>query len=145
MPLDVDLDGFNYTLGATLATGWRDYFLAIPMSFSYVDMKYANAEELVVNVSPRVGKQFSLKDTSSIDLYIGASYLDSTLTIKGKHYGSLPDGKYIAYEIKQENLDKWMGLLGANYNFNREWAIHAEYGQNGPDKRQFISSLTRRF
>ncbi|MEZ9904602.1 hypothetical protein AB4343_07120 [Vibrio breoganii] len=143
--LDVDLDGWNYTIGATFAAGWRDYFLAIPVSVSYIDMKHARAEELVFSVSPRVGKQIPLKDTSSVDVYIGVSYLDSTLTIYGEHYGQLPDDMHITYKIEQENIDKWMGLVGASYNFNRSWAIQAEYGQNGSDKRQFVSSLTRRF
>lgn len=142
--VDVDLDGWNYTIGATFAAGWQDYFLAIPVSVSYVDMKNARAEELVFTVSPRVGKQIPLKDTQSIDVYVGVSYLDSSLTIHGEHYEGL-DGNYINYKITQENVDKWMGLVGASYNLNREWAIQGEFGQNGSDKRQFVSSLTRRF
>ncbi|PMG08658.1 hypothetical protein BCV00_04615 [Vibrio breoganii] len=142
--LDVDLDGWNYTLGATFAAGWKDYFLAIPVSVSYIDMKNARAEELVISVSPRVGKQIPLKDTSSVDVYVGVSYLDSSLTIHGEHYYG-DNGEYINYKIEQENIDKWMGLVGASYNFNRSWAIQAEYGQNGADKRQFVSSLTHRF
>ncbi|PMG90972.1 hypothetical protein [Vibrio breoganii] len=142
--LDVDLDGWNYTIGATFAAGWKDYFLAIPVSVSYIDMKNAKAEELVISVSPRIGKQIPLKDTSSVDVYVGVSYLDSSLTIHGEHYYG-DNGEYINYKIEQENIDKWMGLVGASYNFNRSWAIQAEYGQNGSDKRQFVSSLTRRF
>ncbi|MEZ9851842.1 porin family protein [Vibrio breoganii] len=142
--LDVDLDGWNYTIGATFAAGWEDYFLAIPVSVSYIDMKNAKAEELVISVSPRIGKQIPLKDTSSVDVYVGVSYLDSSLTIHGEHYYG-DNGEYINYKIEQENIDKWMGLVGASYNFNRSWAIQAEYGQNGSDKRQFVSSLTRRF
>ncbi|PMM47970.1 hypothetical protein [Vibrio breoganii] len=150
--LDVDLDGWNYTIGATFAAGWRDYFLAIPVSVSYIDMKNAKAEELVISVSPRIGKQIPLKGTSSVDVYVGLSYLDSNLTINGQHYIKNPpeqlaglEGEHIDYKIEQENIDKWMGLVGASYNFNRSWAIQAEYGQNGSDKRQFVSSLTHRF
>ncbi|GEA60710.1 hypothetical protein [Vibrio comitans] len=146
--LDVDLDGWNYTIGATFAAGWNDYFLAIPASVSYVDMKNARAEELVISVSPRIGKQIPLKGMSSVDVYVGVSYLDSNLTINGEHYiNNIPslEGEHIDYKIEQENIDKWMGLVGASYNFNRSWAIQAEYGQNGSDKRQFVSSLTHRF
>ncbi|GAM73590.1 salmonella typhi CT18 [Vibrio ishigakensis] len=134
-------------MGTVLAAGWQDYFLAIPASVSYVDMKNAKAEELVINVFPRIGKQFHLKDSNSLDVYLGASYLDSTLTIKGQHYFKTDalQGEHINYKIKQENLDKWMGLIGASYNFNRSWALQAEYGQSGSDKRQFVSSLTHRF
>lgn len=95
-------------------------------------------------MSPRVGKQFMLKGTQSIAVYVGAAYLDSKLTITGKQ--AIPGtSSHLDYKIEQENIDKWAGLLGANYNFNRDWSISMEYGQNGSKKRQFVSSLTRRF
>ncbi|WP_125828488.1 hypothetical protein [Paraferrimonas haliotis] len=146
VPLDVDLDGYNYTLGTVLAAGWNDFFIAVPVSFSYIEMDKANAQELVLNASARIGKQFSWSRGHSIDGYIGASYLDSDLTLIGKHY--LPVGEpneYIDYKIRQENIDKWMMLVGANYNFNKVWSISAEIGYKSSDKQQFISSLNYRF
>ncbi len=74
----------------------------------------------------------------------GQRYLDSRLTISGSQ--PIPgSSESIDYQVEQENIDKWLGLIGANYNFNRDWSISMEYGQNGSKKRQFISSLTRRF
>ncbi|QLE86603.1 hypothetical protein FLM48_16915 [Shewanella sp. Scap07] len=148
VPLDVDLDGYNYTVGTILAAGWRDYFVTVPISFSYIDMKNAKAEELVVNISPRVGKQIATYLDQSVDVYVGASYLDSDLTIIGQHEIPLPgDGaaEYIDYKIRQENIDKWSFIAGANYNFNRTWSLSMEYGQKGSDKRQFVSALNYRF
>ncbi|WP_394150257.1 hypothetical protein [Vibrio maritimus] len=142
--VDVDITGTNYTLGTILATGWDDYFVTVPISFSYADMRKSDAEGFILNVSPRVGKQFMLKGTQSIAVYVGAAYLDSKLTITGKQ--AIPGtSSQLDYKIEQENIDKWAGLLGANYNFNRDWSISMEYGQNGSKKRQFVSSLTRRF
>jgi hypothetical protein len=55
------------------------------------------------------------------------------------------DGEVINYKIKQENDDKWAGLFGANYTFNREWSLSAECGQYKSDKKQFITSLNYRY
>jgi hypothetical protein len=149
IPIDVDLDGVNYTLGFVLAGGWQDYFVALPFSATYVDMKSSQAEELVVNASPRVGKRFPMFDTHSLDLFVGVSYLDSSLTITGTFdlspIGEELEGEVINYKIKQENDDKWAGLIGANYTFNREWSMSAEYGQYKSDKKQFITSLNYRY
>ncbi|MBM7035170.1 porin family protein [Vibrio ulleungensis] len=147
VPIDVDLDGYNYTFGTVLAGGWRDYFVALPFSMTYVDMKSSKAEELVISASPRVGKRIPLQGSQSLDLFIGASYLDSTLTITGTFDLAAigMDGEVINYKIKQENDDKWAGLFGANYTFNREWSLSAEYGQYKSDKKQFITSLNYRY
>ncbi|WP_394133254.1 hypothetical protein [Shewanella maritima] len=148
VPLDVDLDGMNYTLGTILAAGWQDYFVTVPISFSYIKMKSSKAEELVFNASPRIGKQIPTYKNQSIALFIGANYLDSDLTITGQFqlpdFG-LGDNEYIDYKIRQENIDKWSFIAGANYNFNRQWSLAMEYSQKGDDKRQFISVLNYRF
>ncbi|MGR5304804.1 hypothetical protein [Vibrio mediterranei] len=144
VPVVADLSGTNYTVGTILASGWKDYFFTVPISASYADMRRSDAEGFVLNISPRVGKQIPLKGTQSIAIYAGATYLDSRLTISGSQ--PIPGiSESIDYKVEQENIDKWLGLVGANYNFNRDWSISMEYGQNGSKKRQFVSSLTRRF
>ncbi|MCW8345418.1 hypothetical protein MD535_05150 [Vibrio sp. ZSDZ65] len=136
------LDGNNYTLGTILATGWNDYFVTLPISFTYADMRKNDAEGLILNVSPRVGKVIPTVGSQSVALYTGATYLDSTLTLTGTYTYS---GVGIDYKVKQSNTDKWAGLVGANYNFNRDWSLMMEYGWKSDRKRQFISALNRRF
>ncbi|MGF1777976.1 hypothetical protein [Vibrio nomapromontoriensis] len=105
-------------------------------------MRKNDAEGLILNVSPRVGKVIPTIGSQSVALYTGATYLDSTLTLTGTYTYS---GVGIDYKVKQSNTDKWAGLVGANYNFNRDWSLMMEYGWKSDRKRQFISALNRRF
>lgn len=136
------LEGNNYTLGTVLATGWNDYFVTLPISFTYADMRKNDAEGLILNVSPRVGKVFSTVGSQSVAIYTGATYLDSTLTLTGTY---TYQGVGIDYKVKQSNTDKWAGLVGANYNFNRDWSLMMEYGWKSDRKHQFVSALNHRF
>jgi len=61
-----DLRGTNYTVGTILATGWHDYFFTVPMSATYADMRKNDAEGLIVNITPRIGKVFPVKGSQSI-------------------------------------------------------------------------------
>lgn len=137
-----DLRGTNYTVGTILATGWHDYFFTVPMSATYADMRKNDAEGLIVNITPRIGKVFPVKGSQSIALYTGATYIDSTLTLTGTY---TYEGVGIDYNVKQSNVDKWSGLVGANYTFNKDWSVSAEYGWVSDRKHQFVSTLNRRF
>ena len=144
MPVTADLSGTNYTLGTILASGWNSYFVTVPISVSFNDMSRSNADGYVLNISPRVGKQFAIKGSQSVSIYAGVTYFDSRLVLTGSQ--PIPGtNQSIDYKVKQENSDKWAGLLGANYNLNPQWSIAMEYAQNGSEKRQFVSSLARRF
>ncbi|MFA0081167.1 hypothetical protein AB4383_03955 [Vibrio breoganii] len=140
--VEADLDGYNYTVGTILATGWNDYFFTLPISFSYADMSKNDAEGFIVNASPRIGKVFPLHGASSIAVYTGAAYLDSRLTLVGTYTF---EGVDIDYTVDQENTDKWSGLLGASYNFNRDWSLMMEYAWKSDRKQQFISGLNFRY
>lgn len=137
-----ELSGNNYTVGTILATGWHDYFFTLPMSVTYADMRKNDAEGLIVNITPRIGKVFPFTASQSVALYAGATYNDSTLTLKGTY---TYEGVGIDYTVDQSNVDKWSGLVGLNYTFNRDWYISAEYGWVKNRKHQFISTLNRRF
>ncbi len=73
VPVVADLSGTNYTVGAILASGWKDYFFTVPISASYADMRRSDAEGFVLNISPRIGKQIPLQGTQSIAIYAGAT------------------------------------------------------------------------
>ncbi len=137
-----DLSGNNYTVGTILATGWHDYFFTLPMSLTYADMSKNDAEGLIVNITPRIGKVFPITASQSVALYGGATYIDSTLTLTGTY---TYQGVGIDYTVDQSNVDKWSGLIGVNYTFNRNWSISSEYGWVKDRKHQFVSSLNRRF
>lgn len=136
------LDGTNYTLGTVLASGWNSYFVTLPLSVTYADMRKNDAEGLIINASPRVGKIIPITGPQSVAVYAGGSYLDSTLTLTGTYTF---EGVGIDYKVKQSNTDKWSSLVGANYVFNQDWSLAMEYAWKAHKKRQFISMLNRRF
>lgn len=142
--VNVDVDGYSYSLGTVLAGGWRSYFLAVPLTFTYVDMDRTNSEGIVFSAVPRAGKLFHFENDRSLAVYGGVSYLDSELRINGNQ--PIPGTDLsIDYKIHQENTDKWQGLVGANFNFNVYWSAMFEYVGFGGDRRQFIAGLNRRF
>jgi hypothetical protein len=115
--VNVDVDGYSYSLGTVLAGGWRSYFLAVPLTFTYADMDRTNSEGIVFSAVPRAGKLFQFEDDRSLAVYGGVSYLDSELRIDGNQ--PIPGTDLsIDYKIRQENTDKWQGLVGANFNIN---------------------------
>lgn len=142
--VNVDVDGYSYSVGTVLAGGWRSYFLAVPLTFTYADMDRTNSDGIVFSAVPRAGKLFQFEDDRSLAVYGGVSYLDSELRIDGNQ--PIPGTDLsIDYKIRQENTDKWQGLVGANFNFNAYWSAMFEYVGFGGDRRQFIAGLNRRF
>ena len=50
----------------------------------------------------------------------------------------------INYEIQQKNADKWNGVLGFNWDFDKRWSWAAEYNGFVGSREAFISSVTWR-
>lgn len=100
-------------MGTVLAGGWNNWFVTIPISFTYADMKGNETEGTVFATSPRVGRVFPLRSAGNLALYAGGSYLDSELTITGTQI--IPGTTVgVDYKIEQQNKDNWTGLLGGN-------------------------------
>ncbi|MDO6764291.1 hypothetical protein [Agarivorans sp. 1_MG-2023] len=142
--VNVDVSGYSYSIGTVLAGGWRSYFVAVPLTFTYADMDRTSSDGVVFSAVPRVGKLFQFEDDRSLALYGGVSYLDSELRIEGNQPVPGTDLS-IDYKIRQENKDKWQGLVGGNFNVNAYWSVMVEYVGFGGDRRQFIAGLNRRF
>lgn len=137
------LSGTSYSLGTVLVGGWNSYFVAVPVTLSWSEMEQ-DASGYVVNMLPRVGKKFQFDNGSSLALYAGTSYLQSRLTLTGTQ--AVSSSKTIEYTIEQRNVDKFMGLAGGNYSFNKHWSMAFEYGGiGGGNRQQFISNLTYRY
>ncbi|MGY5451418.1 hypothetical protein ACVFI8_10805 [Agarivorans sp. MS3-6] len=142
--VNVDISGYSYSVGTVLAGGWRSYFLAVPLTFTYADMDRTNSDGIVFSAVPRAGKLFQFEDDRSLALYAGVSYLDSELRIDGNQ--PIPGTELsIDYKVRQENKDKWQGLVGGNFNVNAYWSVMFEYVGFGGDRRQVIAGLNRRF
>lgn len=126
VPIEANFTGNTYGLGTVLAGGWNNWFVTLPITFTYADMEGKETEGTVFTTSPRVGRVFPLPSAGSLALFIGGSYIDSQLTISGTQI--IPGTTVgVDYKIRQRNKDKWAGLLGGNWNITRRWSVAAEY------------------
>lgn len=144
VPIEANFRGNTYGLGTVLAGGWNNWFVTIPISFTYADMEGNETEGTVFSTSPRVGRVFPLRNSGNLALYAGGSYLDSELTITGT---VLIPGTTVAvdYKIDQQNKDEWTGLLGGNWNITRRWSVAAEYHGFTGSRESFIASASYRY
>jgi hypothetical protein len=143
--------GESYTVGFTLATGWKNMFVAVPASHTWTNLDDGKEAE-AFNVSPRIGVTSDVGNWGVMSTYIGATYLDSTNTVTGAFTFDTPDSGVpqigdtvtIDYEVDQSNKDKWNYLIGFNWNISKTWSAMAEAGFGG-SRSNFISSFNYRF
>jgi hypothetical protein len=144
-------EGETYTAGFTVATGWKQMFVAIPASYSWTNLNDGKEAE-AFNISPRIGVNSDIGSWGIMSTYIGATYLDSTNKVSGvftfdtsdSGVPELGDTVTVDYEIDQSNKDKWNYLIGFNWNISRRWSAQAEAGFGG-SRSNFISSFTYRY
>ena len=143
--------GETFTLGANLAAGWRQLFLAVPISYTWTNVNIVDTTVEALNVSPRVGVTGNIGSWGALSVFIGATYLDAEVELAGSVTFDTPnsgvpgigDKTTIDYKITQENKDKWNGLVGFNWDISRKWSASAEAGFGG-SRSNFISSFTFR-
>jgi len=136
--------GTTYGIGATLAGGWKGWFVAVPLNITYADMRDSNTDGFTYTATPRFGKTLNLGRNGNLSLFAGGNYLNSDLTVDG--YAETPDGLLrFDYIIEQENKDKWNALLGFNWDINRRLSWSAEYNGFIGSRDAFISSITWKF
>jgi hypothetical protein len=56
VPIEANFEGTTYGLGTVLAGGWNNWFVTIPLTFTYADMKGKETEGTVFTTTPRVGR-----------------------------------------------------------------------------------------
>ena len=140
--VDVNMEGWSYTAGTVLATGWNDYFVSIPMSFTFLDIDRRKTHGTVINISPRVGKVHQLPGQQSLAWYVGANYMDNEVTITGTQALGEVD---IEYQVTQRTEDPWEPLIGANYNLDNHWSAFLEWTGHDGGRQQWVAGLNHRF
>jgi len=139
-----DFDGTTYGVGATLAAGWKGWFVALPFNLTYADISGSETDGINYTVTPRFGKTLNLGRNGNLSLFAGGNYLKSDLTIDGTF--ETPDGLLsFDYIIDQKNKDKWNALLGFNWDVNRRLSWSAEYNGFIGSRDAFITSINWRF
>ena len=141
--VDSNFRGYNVGLGAVLATGWRDYFFTLPITYSYSFVDITDSRIETINLTPRVGKVIDLRTRGKLAVFVGATYQDATVDVTGtvKVPGTDVD---IDYKIYQKNKDKWNGLVGYNWDFSKTWSWYLEFGFLGT-RNNVITGIGYRF
>ena len=144
LPIETTFSGTTYGIGTILAGGWYNWFVAIPITFTYADMDTTDTEGIALTVTPRLGHSFNMGKWGGLSLFGGGNYLDAELTVAGTV--STPDNLVVVdYTIEQENEDKWNLLIGGNWDINKRWSFSAEYNGFIGSRDAVIISLTTRF
>ncbi len=135
--------GNTYGLGMTLAGGWNNWFVAIPIVVTYADMDGTSTDGTATTVTPRFGRAFNMGRKGNLSLFAGGNYLEADLTVEGQV--STPDGLLtIDYTVEQQNTDRWNALLGFNWDINKHLSWAAEYNGFTGSREAFITSVVWR-
>lgn len=139
----ISYDGYNIGIGTVFAAGWKEWFLAIPLSYTWSDLDIMKSTVEAVNFTPRAGYSIDLKKYGKIYPFVGATYLDVDMTIEGEILST--DGTTLVdYDLHQENKDKWNALVGFNWDFSKKWSWNLEVGFLG-SRNNVITGMTYRY
>jgi hypothetical protein len=144
LDIEAKFRGNTYGAGTVLAGGWNNWFVTVPISYTYADMEGKETEGATTSITPRFGRVLNLGDKGNLALYTGGSYLRTKLTVQGTEV--TPDGLLVIdYTIEQKNKDRWTVVLGGNWDINKRWSVSAEYNGFVGSRDAFITSIVRRF
>ena len=152
MSLDAQPDyyGTNYGMGIVLAGGWKGFYLAAPISYTYSDMSNLKHTIGALNAELLLGYTIKSKHPDrSLDIFIGGNYLDTATDIQNSIIlpfsqidPSLSDQE-IFYEIDEGNTDKWNYVAGGNFQISKKWSIQAQVGFGGSREQYLLDGTYR--
>jgi hypothetical protein len=133
-----EYDGTNLGVGIVLAGGWRQYFVAVPLTYVYSDLSNLKDNIKTFNGEILLGRAFKMKHPDrQFEIFIGGNYLDATQEIHNSIIlplsdidPSLPDPE-IFYEIHEDNTDKWNYIFGGNFQLDKSWDLAFQVGFGG--------------
>ncbi|MGR5062942.1 hypothetical protein [Photobacterium sp. DNB22_13_2] len=150
---ELDMDGGTYGVGTTIAGGVGSWFALVDMNYTYTSISAIDGNIKTFVAAPRVGHRWEYDGGRELRVFVGAMYQDVQQYLSGdlKSLGLpsgldqiidqlAPDGKF---EVSQSSDDKWNGVAGFNYAFNRDWEVLMEAGF-GPRETLFFA-VSRRF
>jgi hypothetical protein len=144
LPIKTDVDAFTYGVGTTLAAGWNNWFVSLPMTANWTEPAGSVADGVAYTITPRGGRIVNLGRFGNIAAFGGGNWLQSKYTITGTF--NVPDSDLdIDYNIDQESRDNWTLLLGFNWDFSRRMGWSFEYNGFIGSRRSLISSFVYRF
>ncbi len=145
LSLTAPFSGQTYGLGTTLAGGWGNWFVAIPGTITYADMDGTSTDGLAITVTPRVGRVVNMGRGGNLALFVGGNYLYADFTVVGTIVVPELNDLTIDYTLEQKNKDPWNGVLGLNWDINKNISWMIEYNGFVGSRTAFITGATWRF
>ena len=147
LPIPTDFKGTTWGVGATLAGGWNNWFVAIPFNYSTIDLEDATADGgPIFTVAPRFGHIFNIGRFGNLAFFAGGNYLDAELELSGTYRIPVEDQELtFDYTVQQQNKDQWNLLTGMNWDVSKRLSWSLEYDGFIGSREAFITSVTWRF
>jgi hypothetical protein len=142
-------NGENITLGINLAMGWQEFFVTLPITYTWSEVDISDSKIEALNITPRIGVTGTVGDKGMIAAFIGATYLSAEVDLTGRISFDTPGGPdgevtTLDYRVSQSNRDKWNYLLGFNWDIDKNWSVTAEAGFGGT-RSNVIAGFTYRY
>ncbi|KHT61899.1 hypothetical protein RJ45_20415 [Photobacterium gaetbulicola] len=149
---ELDMDGGTYGIGTTLAGGVGNWFALVDMNYTYTKIAAIDGSIKTFVAAPRVGHRWEYDGGRELRVFVGAMYQDVQQELSGDLKSlNLPDfldpiidsTPDAGFEVSQSADEKWNGIVGFQYAFNRDWDILMEAGFG--DRETLFFALGRRF
>jgi hypothetical protein len=138
---EVNYSRFSYGGGATLAGGWKAFFLTLDANWTTGALVSEDGGQISdepirsVTFTPRFGTIFSSGRLGTGALWVGGMYLVATSEIHDSiDLGGRPvlaglvGSDTLNYSVRVEPRDNWNLLIGGNWQINKRWSLTAEIG-----------------
>jgi hypothetical protein len=142
LPVRTDVNVRTYGVGTVLAGGLGNWFGTVPMTVTWNsgDVEY---DGRTINITPRFGRLFNIGKLGSMAAFVGATYMDSDVTVTGTF--PVPGVDLgIDYTVNQTNADRWNYVVGFNWNLSRRVAWSLEYNGFAGSREALVTTLTFR-
>lgn len=141
----IDYNGYNYGLGLLLASGYKDWFFAAPITYVITNVNVSEDNITAFSFIPRVGYNYRTPRSGKFGFYAGANYLNTKVNLTG-HY-ELPlagdpnvgENVTVRYRMSQQPLDVWNALAGINWELSSEWSAVLEVGFSENKENQTLN------
>jgi hypothetical protein len=137
----VDYSRAMYGGGATLAGGYKAYFLTLDANYTTGAIQAEKGQVgdrnlYSITFTPRAGAVFSSGELGTGSLWVGGMYMDFAQQVQGsvslaRGDPRLPDlaGRDdVSYSVRIRAKDPWNVLLGGSWELSKRWSIALELG-----------------
>ena len=120
--IDTSLDGYVGGVGATLAAGYKSFFMVADYNYSRADLGFD--DEFTASIgSLRAGWQ-GKAGGRPLQTWLGVGKWDTAATAKG--HADLEDGRRLVFEADQHPHTEWMYEIGVNYFPSKRWQVFVD-------------------